>query len=99
VKSTKITLKINYELKNLATATTISAGSTSVNDNYDVSSNRYGTYSAENYVRTNLTKIAAQNIRNSLVNDLIEVQKKCQESPKKESDFVCQIKNFQPAKN
>ncbi len=87
----KITLNITYELKNLVNAAVISSGSTSVNDNYDVSSNRYGTYSAENYVRNNLTKIAAQNIRNSLVNDLIEAKKKCEEEVKKDKNFVCSL--------
>lgn len=72
----KIYLHINYELKDLKTATTISTGKTSVNDNYDVTINRYGTYTANEYVQLNLTKIAAQNIRNSLVNDLIEMKKK-----------------------
>ncbi len=88
----KITLNITYELKNLVNAAVISSGSTSVNDNYDVSSNRYGTYSAENYVRNNLTKIAAQNIRNSLVNDLIEAKKKCEEEVKKDKNFICPLK-------
>ena len=37
--------------------------------------NRYGTYIAEDYARSNLVKIAALNIRNLLVNDLIELKK------------------------
>lgn len=73
----KITLTISYELKSLKTATIISKGFTSVNDNYDVTSNRYGTYVSENYISSNLTKTASQNIRNSLVNDFIENKKKC----------------------
>lgn len=72
----KITLTISYTLKNLEDATTIATGSTSVNDNYDVSDNRYGTIKAEDYIKENLTKLAAQNIRNSLVNNLIEFKKK-----------------------
>jgi len=71
----RITTSVNYELKDLQTGKTIAAGSTSVYDNYDVSSNRFGTYTAENYVRSNLTTLAAQNIRNSLVNDFIEIQR------------------------
>lgn len=71
----KITLNISYTLKNLKDASTISTGKTSVNDNYDVSENRYGTKVAEDYIKENLTKLAAQNIRNSLVNDLIEYKK------------------------
>ncbi len=87
----KLTLTVNYELKNLSTSETISSGLTSVNDNYDVSSNRYGTYSAENYIRSNLTKVAAQNIRNSLVNDFIETRKKCDEGIKKDKEFSCSL--------
>ena len=89
----KVTLLINYELKNLETAAIISVGSTTVNDNYDVTSNRYGTYSAENYVDANLTKIAAQNIRNSLVNDFIETRKKCQFQIKVDKYFLCPLGN------
>jgi hypothetical protein len=74
----KITLDISYKLQNLETGDLISSGSTSVNDNYNITSNRYGTYTAEEYIKSNLTKLAAQNIRNSLVNDFIEAQKKCQ---------------------
>lgn len=71
----KITLNVSYELKDLESAKTIASGSTSVYDNYDVSSNRFGTYTAQNYVLSNLTTVAAQNIRNSLVNDLIEIKR------------------------
>jgi len=72
----KIYINVDYELINLDTGEVISVGSTAVNDNYDVGNNRFGTYTAEEYVRLNLTKVAAQNIRNSLVNDLIEMRKK-----------------------
>jgi len=79
-----LALTITYDLKNLETAQTIASGSTSVNDNYDVSIKRYGTYVTEEYVKSNLTKIAAQNIRNSLVNDLIEDKK----NPRKKDDWL-----------
>lgn len=72
----KIYLDVGYELKDLTTAETISTGQTIVNDNYDVTSNRFGTYSADEYVQLNITKVAAQNIRNSLINDLVEMKKK-----------------------
>lgn len=101
----KITINITYTLQNIETAAFVSQGSTSVNDNYDVSINRYGTYVADETVSNNLTRIAAQNIRNSLVNDLIEVKKKCEEAlnPKEKvageeeaaeedlADFVCPL--------
>lgn len=71
----KVTLQINYILKSLQTGDVISSGSTTINDDYDISDSRYGTYVAENYIKSNITKTAAQNIRNSLVNDLIEMKK------------------------
>ncbi len=77
----KITISASYLLKNLETGETISSGSTSVNDNYDVNTSRYGTYAAGQYTQSNLTKIAAQNIRNSLVNDFIEARKKTASAP------------------
>lgn len=73
----RVTLNITYELKNLDNAMVISRGTTSVFDNYDVTTNRYGTYVTDDNVSLNLTEIAAQNIRNALVNDLIEVRKRC----------------------
>lgn len=72
----KVTISINYTLLLAKTGKVIAAGSTYVNDNYDVQSNRYGTYVAEDYVASNLTKVVAQNIRNLLVNDIIEIKKK-----------------------
>lgn len=86
----RITINVSYELKNLETAATISSGSTSVNDNYNVTENRYGTYVGDEYLRDNLTKIAAQNIRNSLVNDFIEVKKECTEK-KADKYFKCPL--------
>jgi len=71
----RITLTIDYKLKDASTGKIVSIGSTVVNDNYDVQLNRYGTYIAEDYARSNLVKIAALNIRNLLVNDLIELKK------------------------
>ncbi|MBU6339223.1 MAG: hypothetical protein KGQ36_04530 [Rickettsiales bacterium] len=80
----KIYLDVSYELKDLTTAETISTGQTIVNDNYDVTSNRFGTYSADEYVQLNITKVAAQNIRNSLINDLVELKKKKEKQALKE---------------
>ena len=71
----RVNLDVTYELSDLETGEKISSGSTSVNDNYDVTANRYGTYVAEEYIQGNLTIIAAQNLRNSLVNDFIEMHK------------------------
>ena len=56
----KITLTVSYKLQNLTTAAVISTGSTSANDNYNVTENRYGTYVGDEYLKENLTKIVAQ---------------------------------------
>lgn len=72
----KIMINVDYRLINLDTGELIATGSTSANDNYDVGDNRFGTYVADEYIKTNLTKIVAQNIRNSLVKDLIEAKNK-----------------------
>lgn len=71
----KVNLSVNYTLKDLETAHTISTGSTLINDNYDVTENRFSTFTTDEYVTNNLTKIAAQNLRNALVNDIIEKNK------------------------
>ncbi len=87
------TLSASYEFRSLETGNIISRGSTTVNDSYDVTTNRYGTYVAGEYVLSNLTKIAAQNIRNSLVNDLIEAKRKCEDKTQieKGEKFVCPL--------
>lgn len=79
----------NYVLKNAQTMQMISQGTTDASDNYDVSLNRYGTEVAEDYIKQNITKIIAQNIRNSIVNDLIEVKRDCQNPPQK--NFICPL--------
>jgi hypothetical protein len=76
----KVVLTVKYILKNLKTSQQISVGSTEVFDSYDVSSNRFATYTADEFIKENLTKIVAQNIRNSIVNDLVEEIKECQEN-------------------
>ncbi len=72
----RITLSVAYQLKNIETGEISAKGVTFVADNYDVQENRFGTYTADQYASSNLVKVAAQNIRNSLVNDLIEIRKK-----------------------
>jgi hypothetical protein len=79
----RVDLNVGYELKDLESGDTISNGAVSANDNYNVTANRYGTYTSEEFVVSNLTKLVSQSLRNSLVNDLIELRKKKNESPKK----------------
>jgi len=87
----KITLNVKYELKSLENAKTISSGSSSANDSYNVTANRYATFTGEEYLRDNLTKLVAQSIRDSLVNDFIEIKKECGER-KDEKYFLCPLK-------
>lgn len=84
----RVTLSVNYTLKSLKNAVVISTGSTSISDNYNVTTNRYATHQAENYVRNNLTTIAAQNIRNSIVNDFVEARRECVEVKSKPKDEI-----------
>lgn len=86
----KVTLRVSYTLKNIKTAQTISEGSTEAFDSYDVSSNRFATYTADEFVKENLTKIIAQNIRNSIVNDLVEEIRECEEN-KNKKDYKCLV--------
>jgi len=87
----KVILNVGYQLKSLETGAVISSGRSMVNDSYDVSTNRYATSVSDETVAANLTKVAAQEIRNSLVNDFIEVRKKCDGSVKVEEGFVCPL--------
>lgn len=74
----KITINVQYTLFDLKTGKKIANGVTTANDNYDVQTNRYGTYTAEQYTKSNLTKVLAQNLRNLLVNNIIEMKKLAQ---------------------
>ena len=75
----RVSLSVNYKLKDIATAREVAKGSSEVSDNYDVSLNRYATNISEDYVKNNLTKLLAQNIRDMIINDLVELRKKCQD--------------------
>ena len=86
----KANLTVSYVLKNIKTAKTISEGKTDVYDSYDVSPNRYATYTADEYVKENLTNVIAQKIRNSIVNDIIEEKRECEEN-KDDKNYKCLI--------
>lgn len=87
----RVTVNVSYVLRNVENGMLISKGTTSVFDNYDVSTNRYGTYVADETVQLNLTKIAAQNIRNVLVSDLIEAKKKCAGEPSSNDEVYDEV--------
>ena len=86
----KATLTVNYVLKNIKTAQIISQGSTDAYDSYDVSQNRYATYTADEYVKDNLTNVIAQKIRNSIVNDISEEKRECEEN-KHVKNYKCLV--------
>ena len=86
----KATLTVNYVLKNIKTAQIISQGSTDAYDSYDVSQNRYATYTADEYVKDNLTNVIAQKIRNSIVNDISEEKRECEEN-KNVKNYQCLV--------
>ncbi len=71
----KVTLTVKYNFYDLKTLELIASGTASANDNYDIDFNRYGTHVTNDYTVLNLTKVVAQNIRNLLVNDIIEMKK------------------------
>jgi len=87
----RVTVNVIFALRNIENGMVISRGTTSVFDNYDVSTNRYGTYIADESVQLNLTKIAAQNIRNVLVSDLIEAKKKCAGEPSSNDEVYDEV--------
>ena len=72
----KIIMKVDYELRLIDNQQKIASGTLTATDNYNINSNRYGTFVAEDYFTINLTKIIASNLRNSLINDLTEYHRK-----------------------
>ena len=78
----RITIHTTYALKNIETNQILSSGETTASDNYDVSTNRFGTTVAEEYVKNNILKIISTNLRNSLVNDFVQFAKKTQAQSK-----------------
>lgn len=74
----KITLEVRYRLTELKSQN-ITTGSTIVSDDFNIDENRFGNYNLEEATEQNLAKIAAQNIRNLIVSDLIDFNKKNQE--------------------
>jgi len=78
----RITITTSYTLKNLQNNQVLSSGEATASDNYDISSNRFGTTVAEDYIKNNVLKIVSTNLRNSLVNDFVQFAKKDQAQSK-----------------
>jgi len=67
----KITLTGNYTLTRISDNKIISTGTATAKDDFNVESKRFANYITEEEMELNLTKLIAENIRNSLINDLI----------------------------
>ncbi|MES2676949.1 MAG: hypothetical protein V4612_01370 [Pseudomonadota bacterium] len=72
----KVILTANYRLKDLNSGEVIATGTTTAKDNFDVENDkRFANYIAEDSISSNLTLIIAQNIRNLLINDIVNTYK------------------------
>ncbi len=71
----KVTLNVSYRLKDLQSGEIIATGYTSAVDDFDVGLNRFANYSTEESISSNLTLVIAQNIRNLLINDIVNSYK------------------------
>ncbi len=67
----KVTLTANYKLIRILDDELISTGNATVKDDFNVDNKRFANYVAQEEIELNLTQLIAQNIRNSLINDLI----------------------------
>jgi LPS-assembly lipoprotein len=67
----KVTLTAKYQLKDLNSEEIIAAGSTTANDDFDVENKRFANYITEETIADNLTLTIARNIRNLLINDIV----------------------------
>jgi hypothetical protein len=70
-----IILNVKYELKDISNLEIIASGESSVADDFNVETRRFGNYIAEDHIQSNLLKLVAENIRSLLVSDLIEINK------------------------
>jgi hypothetical protein len=75
----KVILNAKYSLKSLESGDVISIGNATAQDNFDVENKRFANYITQETIEMNLTKIIAQNIRNSLIRDI--AQKDIKQNP------------------
>lgn len=71
----KVTLTANYQLTNLESGELIATGSTFATDDFNIGTNRFANYTSEETIASNLTIILAKNIRNLLINDIVNSYK------------------------
>jgi hypothetical protein len=67
----KVILVANYQLKDLNSKEVIATGTTAAKDNFDVEDKSFANYIAEDAIASNLTLIIARNIRDLLINDIV----------------------------
>lgn len=67
----KVILTVDYELRDLNSKKIIATATTTARDDYDVEEKRFANYITEESIASNLTFNIAQNIRNLLINDII----------------------------
>ena len=70
----KLNMTVKYELKSYKNDRLVTSGIVKDSESYNVNLNRYGTYTAEEFARSNLAKALSQKIRNLLVQDIIELR-------------------------
>jgi len=83
----KVTLVASYELKDLSSGDVIATGTAIAKDDFDVGDKRFANYIAEDAIAENLTVIIARNIRDLLVNDIVN-NYKSKDVVKKSSDIT-----------
>ena len=90
----KVILTANYQLKDLKSGEVIATGTATAKDDFNVEQiNRFANYIAEDNIASNLTLIIAQNIRNLLINDIVN-NYKVRDIPKRNA----QNANFEAVK-
>jgi hypothetical protein len=67
----KVILTSSYQLKDLNSGDIIARGAVRAQDDFDVEDKRFANYIAEESIATNLTLIIAKNIRDLLINDIV----------------------------
>jgi len=68
----KVILNATYSLKSLESGDVIAIGNVTAQDDFDVQNKRFANYITQETIEINLTKIIAQNIRNSLIRDIAQ---------------------------
>ncbi|MFT6106504.1 MAG: hypothetical protein ACJATL_000736 [Rickettsiales bacterium] len=71
----KVILAAKYRLRDFHSGELIATGDVVADDDFDVENKLFANYSAENAIASNLTLVIARNIRNMLINDIVNSYK------------------------